>query len=152
MNEDAIYTGEHRGDLKKLNLPLLKERATLVLSRFDGVAGAYLFGSALDFVRPQSDIDVGIIVRTLDGGSGLDEISPEIEAEFHSFGGHPFHITVLDGNALNLTFHIIAKGHLFYIRDYDFVTDFIERVARQHEDVAPFLQTYRATRLGRLFA
>lgn len=148
MNTEMVYTQERRGDLKRLNIPLLKTQASDILAGFGDVAGAYLFGSALEFVRPQSDIDIGIVLNGIDS----ETVLPEIEATFRRFGGHPFHITALDEDAINFTFSVLTKGDLFYIGDYEYVTEFIEQVVRRHEDVAPFLQTYRATRLGRLFA
>lgn len=56
------YSGERRGDLLRLNLRPLRDHICAVLGAFGRVAGAYLFGSALDFVRSRSDIDVGLIL------------------------------------------------------------------------------------------
>lgn len=131
---DRIYTGERRGDLLQINLPLLKQQTRTVLCHYDQVAGAYLFGSALDFVRPQSDIDIGLVLKPTDIPSYRNTIDVEVEGALRRLGPHPFHVTILEEDSLQFSHNVLTKGDLFYIGDYDLVTDFIVRIIRGYEE------------------
>ncbi len=38
-----------------------------ILEELKEIAGAYLFGSALGLCRPDSDIDIGLVIKPLSG-------------------------------------------------------------------------------------
>lgn len=116
-----------------------------VLRAFPDAAGAYLFGSALELCRPDSDIDVGVLrTHALDPRAdawadlGFGE---EIADALGKLEGHPFHVSVLSLRAPFLAFEAIHGGRAVLVRDEDLVTDFVERVALRYRDDYP---SYRA--------
>jgi predicted nucleotidyltransferase len=142
----AIYTGKRRGELWQLDLRRVEERIRAVLPDFPQVAGAYLFGSVLDFVRPQSDIDLGLILRRENPDPWEEVTDVLVETRLGRIGPHPFQVTVLRRAQGNFAFRVLTRGRLVYVDDPLWVADFIEAVARNHEDWAPFLHTYEAAR------
>ncbi|MEW6447770.1 MAG: nucleotidyltransferase domain-containing protein [Bacillota bacterium] len=50
-------------ELVRINLEPVIQQVRAVLSEFPQVAGAYLFGSAMESCRPDSDIDLGLILE-----------------------------------------------------------------------------------------
>lgn len=139
-----LYTGERRGDLLRLDLPHVRARVRTVLSSFPSVAGAYLFGSALEFVRSNSDIDLGLIVRPIREIGSIESLAGEVEARLGKYGSHPFQVSVLRQEDNSFAFRAMRDGEIVSAADLEYVTDFIERVSREHEDLAPFRRTFYA--------
>ncbi|SHI78308.1 nucleotidyltransferase domain-containing protein [Desulfofundulus thermosubterraneus] len=50
-------------ELMRVNLDPVVEQVKAALQNFPQVAGAYLFGSILRLCRPDSDIDLGLILE-----------------------------------------------------------------------------------------
>ena len=139
------YSGERRGDLLRLNLSPLRDHIRAILAAFPDVAGAYLFGSALDFVRSRSDIDVGLILSAGLSWSEGELLTGRIEQRLGRYGPHPFQVVVLRMEENSFTFRVLRNGELVYMANEELVTDVIEAVGRQHDDLAPFRRTfYRA--------
>lgn len=46
---------------------LIVKTVTRALESREEIAGAYLFGSALELCRPDSDIDIGLVIDPLAG-------------------------------------------------------------------------------------
>lgn len=137
-----LYTGERRGDLRRLNPSALRERIRAALDAFPNVAGAYVFGSALDFVRSDSDVDLGLVLRHGVISDAAERLAGRVEAQLGRFGPHPFHVTLLRPEENSFTFRVLRDGELIYVADEECVTDVIEIVGRQHDDLEPFRRTF----------
>ena len=125
-------------NLIRVDLEKLKKYIVNKLERFSNVKGAYLFGSCLEMMRPESDIDLGIIFAEDLNSQGNTDLF--IEKLYHSLGhfdGHPFDIVSLRDVNTILAFKILREGLAIYISDKDNVTDFMEQVSRKHSDVYP---------------
>lgn len=138
------YTGIKNGDLLQLRRPQLLQHIQTALTGVPEIAAAYLFGSALSFVRPQSDIDVALITKK--------EISPTfllegtIKDRLARFGPHSFHVTVRPDDKINFSFQVLTKGELIYVADHNKLGDFIERVTTVHRDHERLLAVYERAR------
>ena len=126
-------------ELVKPDLEPIVARIRERLPGFSLVAGAYLFGSVLDACRPDSDIDVGLVVDPTvpePAGWGWAGLEAEVEGALGRVQGHPFHVTVLSPHNVLFSFRVVREGSLVYVRDPEIVTDFIEQVARRYPDLA----------------
>lgn len=144
MTPDGPYIGQARGDLRRLDLGAVRIRARQALAAFPEVAGAYLFGSALDFVGPRSDIDVGILLRSGLAPEAELELAERLDAALGSVGPHAFQASILRPQDCALTFSVLRDGELIYVSDEERVTDILEQVGRQHDDLEPFRRTFYA--------
>jgi predicted nucleotidyltransferase len=130
--------------LVRIDLEPVAARLRSLLPAF-GVAGAYIFGSALEEARPDSDVDVGLIRR--------DALDPEADPlsalamaeavadEMGAVQGHPCHVSVLSLRAPFLAFEAVHTGRLVYEEDEGLVTDFIEEVSLRYRDDYPRYRT-----------
>lgn len=144
-----LFTEERYGDLRRLNPLILRERIRTALAAFQDVAGAFLFGSALDFVRSDSDIDLGLVMRHGLGSDAAEHLTGRVEAQLGRFGPHPFHVTLLRPEANSFAFRVLGNGELVYVADEARVTDVMEIVGREHDDLEPFRRTfYEALGMG----
>ncbi|NPV73558.1 MAG: nucleotidyltransferase domain-containing protein [Pelotomaculum sp.] len=61
-----------------------------ILKKFPQVAGAYWFGSSLEACRPDSDIDIGLVLEDI---KLIERKKAHLEAEirdsFGAYNGHP---------------------------------------------------------------
>jgi len=105
-----------------------------VLCRTPGIAGVYLFGSSLGEMRPDSDVDLGIVPFT---GADPFQIIGDIEGLTAPIDGHPVHATVLSARDTLFAFEVLSRGELIHCADDDVLTDFIERVSLRYADVGP---------------
>lgn len=129
--------------LVRVELAPLVERIRAALEDFPQVAGAYLFGSVLGLCRPDSDIDLGLILEPgirPDGAEGY-HLEAAIALCLPPFQGHPFDIVLLDPGKPLFVFRVIKEGKLVYCRNWDRVTDVMEFVSRRYAEVYP---RYRA--------
>ncbi|MDA8066300.1 MAG: nucleotidyltransferase domain-containing protein [Thermaerobacter sp.] len=140
------------GGLVRLALEDVAERLRGVLPRHPQVAGAYIYGSALDVCRPDSDIDVALILEQEPSRPLDDTTDVVVEAALGRYGNHPYHVVTLRSEQVPFSFRVLRTGWLIYERDHARVADFIFRVARQHEDLAPFLASFYRERRRRLAA
>jgi predicted nucleotidyltransferase len=138
-----IYTGERRGDLVRLDPALLRERVAQALRPLPQVAGAFLFGSATGFLRPDSDVDLGLILRRDPEDLLEDDTAWETELVLGRVGNHPVQVSILRERENEFAFRVLREGEPIYLADQRRVADFIERVARSHDDPAPFRSTFR---------
>lgn len=110
-----------------------------VLASDNRVAGAYLFGSALDYCRPDSDVDIGIVLKPL---SGLPEKYYEKAANglfnrLLRIENHPFDFIPLNIVSSIFAFNVIKKGHLIYNGDTEILSNFIEIISRNYSENYP---------------
>ncbi|MGB9661005.1 MAG: nucleotidyltransferase domain-containing protein [Moorellaceae bacterium] len=125
--------------LGKIDLDQVVARVQTVLKNFPQVAGAYLFGSSLDLCRPNSDIDLGLVLEPEikpDSKEG-DKLEADIALYLPPVDGHPFDIVLLDPDKPLFTFRVLKKGKLIYCRNMERVTDVVEYVSRRYADLYP---------------
>ena len=124
------------GELITIDLEKLKGYVASKLAKFPEIQGVYLFGSSLDKMRPDCDIDLGIIFDEK-LSEDIDLLIEKVYYALGRFDGHSFDIvSVRDVNAI-LSFRIFHQGMPLYIADNDKVTDLMERVSRIYSDIYP---------------
>ncbi len=104
-----------------------------------GEAGAYIFGSALDYCRPDSDIDVGLIVANEEKYKDRHRelLTEKVVRDLAPLNGHRFDVVILISNEALFSFRVISGGVLVYVKDLVVVTDFIEKVSHKYREVYP---------------
>lgn len=126
--------------LVELPVHAIREAVAKALPYFPQVAGAVLFGSALGSCRPDSDIDLGLILFPPCGeppGWGFARLEADVERKLQPLGGHRFEVTVLSPDQPLFAFKAIREGQIVYIRDEDTVFDFVEKVSRSTAELLP---------------
>lgn len=109
-----------------------------ILKKFPQVAGAYLFGSSLGACRPDSDIDIGLVLEDIKFGERKKALlEAEIKDSFYSFNGHRYDILLLDSDNPIFSFRVIKEGRLIYVRNLDRITDVMEQVSRRYAESYP---------------
>ena len=107
--------------LVRLDLGVVERRIRQLLPNYPDVAGAVLFGSALELCRPDSDIDVGIIRQNAmnPGADVWDDLgaAEAVADALGKFGQHAHHVTVLSLRMPFLAFEALRTGHSLYLRD-----------------------------------
>lgn len=133
-------------ELIRVDPEALRQRVEAVMERFPEVAGVYLFGSGRGLLRPDSDLDLGVILAAPVENVSLFE--GLLEAELGSLDGHPFSVLRLTPGPF--AFRVLREGVLLYERDANAVIDFIEFTARAQEREGRFLRTFARSRRARL--
>ncbi|NSW81659.1 MAG: nucleotidyltransferase domain-containing protein [Syntrophothermus sp.] len=125
--------------LVRIDLDSVIAKVRTALENFPQVAGAYLFGSALELCRPESDIDVGLVLEPGINPDSFeaDRLEAEIALALTPLDGHPFDIVVLNPHNIIFCFEVIKSGRLIYCRDRERITDVLEYVSRHYPDVYP---------------
>ena len=103
------------------------------------IAGVYLFGSVLGLCRPDSDIDIGLVIKPLYGKPDkyyLD-IALAVEARLDPIDGHTFQVVPLNITDCIFAFNVIRKGRLIHESDHEAVTDFTEIISRRYSENYP---------------
>lgn len=126
------------GELIYIDKDAVSAQVTEILIRFPQIAGAYLFGSSLGACRPDSDIDIGIVVED----SKLNErereqLEAEIRDSLYPFNGHPYDVVMLDLKNSIFSFRVIKEGCLIYTRNPDRIADVMEDVCKRYADSYP---------------
>jgi predicted nucleotidyltransferase len=123
-------------ELITIDLEKLKIHISSKLMGFPEIQGAYLFGSCLEKMRPDSDIDLGIIFVE-SPKQKVDLLIEKVYSLLGRFDGHPFDIVSVRDVNIILAFKIFRHGIPVYISDNDKVTDLIEQISRKHSDIYP---------------
>ncbi len=117
-------------------------RVEEVLKGFPQVAGAYLFGSALDKCRPDSDIDIAIVLEDNHlSEKAKEHLTSEIEGLLKPVERHHFDVVILEPEKLIFSYQVLREAVLIYDRNHERVTDVVEIITRRAADVYP---RYRA--------
>lgn len=115
------------------------EKVKMVLKGFPLVAGAYLFGSILGPCRPDSDIDLGLVLEkeVRPDTVGGDRLEASIALALPPVDGHPFDLVLLNPDRPIFAFRVIKEGKLVYCRNMDRITDVVEYVSRCYGELYP---------------
>lgn len=125
------------GSLVHVPLDTVQDAVSGVLARYPQVAAAYLFGSAIGPCRPDSDIDLGLVLSpeaTEPPAWGFSGLEAQIETALGRIDGHAFEVIVLRPEAVLFSFKVIREGRLVFSRNRDVLLDFMERVARRYAE------------------
>lgn len=118
---------------------LIVNIVTPVLEKRKEIAGAYLFGSALELCRPDSDIDIGLIISPITGQHEeyYEIITNHIANSLIGLMGHAFDVIAL--NIVNgiFAYKVIKNGRLIYNSRPAEVTDFMEQTSRHYGENYP---------------
>lgn len=115
------------------------EQLTSVLKSRKVVVGAYLFGSILGRCRPDSDIDVGLLLAPDVSYSEKEAeiLLEEILEVLTPLNNHPFDLIILNYSSAIFAYKVITQGRLIYASNLEAVTDFMEKVSRQRAENYP---------------
>ncbi len=124
------------GALVHVDQEAVRARVAAVLPAVPEVAAAYLFGSALGECRPDSDVDVALILRA--AREAAPDFSPApfegvVAAALGPLAGHPVDVVALDRTKPLIAMEAL-HGRQLYVADQDELADFIEVVARAYPD------------------
>ena len=109
----------------------------------DRLVAAYVFGSvARGTDHPQSDVDVGILLRTAPPGR-LDGLRFSIEGELERVLGRRCQIVVLNNAPPDLVHRVLRDGHLLVDRNPPARIEFEVRARNEYFDLLPILLRYR---------
>ncbi len=139
------------GGLVKVEESQIRNKIVSVLEGHEMIAGAYLFGSALKRCRPDSDIDIGLVMMP---GSDISEKELDlIEARIHRglspLGTHQFDLVFLTLRDVFFSHKAIRSGKLIFARDMDAITGFTETVSNIHRcEYARYRQALETIALG----
>jgi len=126
------------GELTYLDKESIRDQVAEVLRGFPQIAGAYLFGSALGACRPDSDIDIGLVLEDINiSEREKAQLEAAIGNSFYPLNGHPYDIVLLELNNTIFYFKVIKEGCLIYVRNFDRITDIMEYVSRRYAESYP---------------
>ncbi len=109
------------------------------LEKHSEIVGAYFFGSSLDRCRIDSDIDVGVILTSKVPMTEKEQdlLIERILSETPQHGNHLIDITILRESDVFFTQRVIRTGSLFFVKDAEELTDFIEIVSNKYRKNYP---------------
>lgn len=101
-----------------------------VAARYAEIAAIYLFGSYLADFRPESDIDLGVILKpSHQSKRNRDAVADRLAMDLVPSGSHPYDIVAADPADYLFSFRILREGYQLCVFDCDALTDTIEQVA-----------------------
>jgi len=126
-------------DLDQIEKHRLKAYIEEKIGQFSEIAGIYLFGSALGRMRPDSDIDLGLILvpGAVKSEKELDFFLGKLYLALRNFEGHPFDLVSVRNVDTILAFEILRHGVPLLIKDEAVVLDVVEAISRRYADVYP---------------
>lgn len=119
--------------LVSIDLAPVLQRVATVCARHPEVLVAWVFGSATDEMRPDSDIDVAVALRS-EGQEAVSSWGAEgpLEADLGWWHTHAFHVSVLSEVNAIFAVRALAGARLAYCADEGACTDLLERIARRN--------------------
>lgn len=125
--------------LVRADVTYIKNKLAGTFKEFPVIAGAYLYGSILEYCRPESDIDVGLILvpGTVKSEREGDFLIVDILEKTPTLEGRYLDLILLNFQTTIFAFQVLSKGELIYNYRPDVVTDFLEITSRQYGEVYP---------------
>lgn len=109
----------------------------------DRLVAAYLFGSvARGTDSSNSDIDVGILLRTAPSGE-LNDLRFELEGHLERALGRRTQVVILNNAPPDLLHRVLRDGRLLVERDRAARIRFEVRARNEYFDLLPILKRYR---------
>jgi predicted nucleotidyltransferase len=127
-----------------VDLTEIEQRARDVMASVNGdLVAAYLFGSvARDTASDSSDIDIGVLLRSIPAGR-LDDSQFGLEGTLEKSLGRKVQVVVLNGAPPDLIHRVLRDGRLLLDRDPSSRIRFEVKSRNEYFDVLPFLNRYR---------
>lgn len=124
----------------RVDIEAVRRHIGAACARNPRVAAAYLFGSALGEMRPDSDIDVGVVLsaqgRALTGLAAFG-LSGQLEGALGFWDRHPFEVTVFSVDNAIFVMSALRDAVLAYEGDGEVLADFLEAVAQRYRVDGP---------------
>jgi len=115
----------------------------------DRLVAAYLFGSvARGTDSSNSDIDVGILLRTAPSGE-LNDLRFELEGHLERALGRRTQVVILNNAPPDLLHRVLRDGRLLVDRDRAARIRFEVRARNEYFDLLPILKRYRRREAAR---
>ena len=115
----------------------------------DRLVAAYLFGSvARGTDSSNSDIDVGILLRTAPSGE-LNDLRFELEGHLERVLGRRTQVVILNNAPPDLLHRVLRDGRLLVERDRAARIRFEVRARNEYFDLLPILKRYRRREAAR---
>lgn len=127
-----------------MDLTEIEQRARDVMASVNGdLVAAYLFGSvARDTASDSSDIDIGVLLRSIPAGR-LGDSQFGLEGTLEKSLGRQVQVVVLNGAPPDLIHRVLRDGRLLLDRDPSSRIRFEVKSRNEYFDVLPFLNRYR---------
>ena len=127
-----------------MDLTEIEQRARDVMASVNGdLVAAYLFGSvARDTASDSSDIDIGVLLRSIPAGR-LGDSQFGLEGTLEKSLGRKVQVVVLNGAPPDLIHRVLRDGRLLLDRDPSSRIRFEVKSRNEYFDVLPFLNRYR---------
>jgi len=118
--------------LVRVDVPAVVRRIAEVCGADRRLAAAYLFGSARDRLRPDSDIDVAVVPSEAvpTEGWAAFALPEEVAGALGRWDGHPFEVTVLTLEDPIFAMAALRDAELACVTDPEAHALFLERVAQ----------------------
>ncbi len=137
--------------LVKVEVSQIQNKIVPILKSHEQIAGAYLFGSVLETCRPDSDIDVGLVMMPANDISEKEFylIEARILKDLSPLAAHHFDLVFLNRQGAFFSHKVIKYGKLIYVRDMHVITDFTEAVSIKYREEYPrYRQALETIALG----
>lgn len=133
--------------LESMDLRAVTRAVQETAPRFGEVLAAYLFGSALDELRPDSDLDLAVVLREPSPeGLNLFDLEARLGEALPVLGQHPWHITALVKVDPRFALRAVREGKLLYEADEELHTDYLVNIALLNLDLEVPLKLFDAGR------
>jgi predicted nucleotidyltransferase len=129
------------GGLVSVPRERVKALVLTVLQKHEEIAGAYHFGSSLTLCRPDSDIDLALVVSASLPTPIQEGILESVIDDLRPYNGHAFDVVLLNSLPSMIAFRVIKEGYLIYCSDGEAVADLVERISQRYREDYP---RYRA--------
>lgn len=126
-------------ELVQIDRDKLKAYVEEKVGQYSEIAGIYLFGSAICAMRPDSDIDLGIILvpGAVKSDKEVDLFLAKLYLALRNFEGHPFDlVSVCDVDTV-FAFAILRRGVPLLVKNEAVVSEVIESISRRYADIYP---------------
>ena len=106
------------------------------------IIAIYLFGSqAKDRTRPDSDVDLAVLVRP--EGQDLFDLELKLDSQISRLEcEHQVEVLVLNRAPVTMQFEIVSTGRLLHSKDENFRTDWEVSMLNRYYDVRPLHKAY----------
>lgn len=129
---------------------VILEKISRTLSAHDEIVAAYVFGSyAKGYERPDSDLDIGLLLTHDEEGGGLypERIAGELKDALQT--KRDIDVRILNRGTLRFL-HQVLNGRLIFCRDDKKRIEFETSTIRKYLDFKPFLEEYDRMRKERI--
>lgn len=123
-------------DLVSVDIEDVRGRVREAVADLRDVVAAYLFGSAMGELRPDSDIDIALFLAA---GIAVDSreadlIAGNVALRLPPLKSHVFDVNVVDPSDSVFAYRVIAEGMALAVNNEDRMAELLERISRAYAD------------------